>query len=93
MVSVQNADLSAVFRVPDVNSAIGGARDDKLTVGGERSFQGDSFGVHVTGKRLEVRAGKGINQSDHASIGRNEDGFSIWAELEPSPLDVLFYGI
>ena len=48
MVSVKNTNFLTVLRVPDVDSAVTGAGDDKLGVRREGSLQWKLLGVEMT---------------------------------------------
>ena len=52
VVAVEDAHLGAVLGVPDVDAAVGRARDDKLRVRREGGLQGKVFGVEMTGEGL-----------------------------------------
>ena len=90
MVSIEYADFGAIFRIPNVDSAIGGPRDNKLTVGAKRGLQWDRFSVEMTSEGLEYCPGESVDQLDHASIGGNQNGFAVRTELEAGPIDILF---
>lgn len=52
VVSIEYADFCAIFSIPDMDSAVGGPRDNKLTVGAKGSFQWNRFCIEMTSKRL-----------------------------------------
>ena len=54
MVSVKNTNFLTILRVPDVNPAVTGARDDKLGVRREGSLQWKVLGVEMTWGELFI---------------------------------------
>ena len=48
MVSVENTNFLTVLRIPDVDPAVTGARDDKLGVRREGSLQWKLLGIEMT---------------------------------------------
>ena len=48
VVSVEDADLLPVLRVPDVDPSVARTRDDELRVGGEGSLQRKLLGVQMS---------------------------------------------
>ena len=48
MVSVEDADLLPVLRVPDVDPSVARTRDDELRVGGEGGLQRKLLGVQMS---------------------------------------------
>jgi len=65
MVSVKNANFLTVLRVPDVDPAVTGARDDKLGVRREGSLQWKHLGVEMTCEGLKRGSVIGVNELDH----------------------------
>ena len=59
MVSVKNTNFLTVLRVPDVDPAVTGARDDKLGVRREGSLQWKLLGVEMTWRELLITLSRG----------------------------------
>lgn len=81
VVAVQDADLGAVLRVPDVDPAVGRAGNDELRVRTEAGLEGDVLRVEVAGERLERGSGEGVDQTDERAVCRHQDGLAIGTEL------------
>jgi len=65
VVSVKNTNFLTVLRVPDVDSAVTGAGDDKLGIRREGSLQWKLLGVEMTCKGLKRGSAIGVNELDH----------------------------
>jgi len=65
MVSVENTNFLTVLGVPDVDSAVTGAGDDKLGIRREGSLQWKLLGVEMTGEGLKRGSVIGVNELDH----------------------------
>lgn len=90
VVAWQDANFVARISVPNMYSAVGGAAEDKLWIRAEARLDCNALVVEVSGERLHWCAMERVDQPDDAAVGRDQNGFSVAAELEPRPVALFF---
>ena len=92
MSAVQHAHFVTALRVPHVNSSVRGPGQNVFGVWRKAAVDGNTLVVQVAGKRVEWVAIECVQQPHDASVGRQQNGLSVWAESKSGPFAMLFLG-
>jgi len=76
--------------LPAMHFSVRRSGEDELCVGREAGLQRLSFCVGVTYEGMDGLSLKGVQESNHGSVGRNQDQLSVGREFHLGPIAVFF---